>query len=291
MKHLTVLILVLSVTTSGCITIPNSVMVESQRGDTHHVHSDYQCHHYRQTQTQLHTMLGKPFEALDSTDFSLGNWNLQKGNTKGWQEDLIRLANKTDLLLIQEAYISEKLRLILKNGNYHWDLVEAFTYNGVKAGVLTASKTVPDFVCALRALDPLFGVPKTILTTRYPLSDTQQWLLVANIHMINFALGTSEFRDQLNPLVKLLEEHAGPLIISGDFNTWSPQRLAIVESIAARLKLKPLHFQENNLREVFGMTVDYIYYRELEPIRKHVVKVKSSDHNPMLVRFKLNNNE
>jgi endonuclease/exonuclease/phosphatase (EEP) superfamily protein YafD len=266
-------------------------MVESQRGDINHVHGDYQCQHYRQAQSRSHTVFGQGIEAMNSSDFSLLNWNLQKGNTKGWQEDLMRLSKETDLLLIQEAYLSEKLRLLLKNGQYHWDLVEAFTYNGAKAGVLTASRIEPDLVCPLRALDPLLGVPKTMLTTRYPLSETHQWLLVANIHMINFTLGTLEFRDQLNRLVTRLEKHTGPLIISGDFNTWSPQRMVIVDIIADRLGLKPLRFKENNLREVFGLIVDHIYYRELEPIGRNVVKVKSSDHNPMLVRFKLNHDE
>ena len=288
MKHLAVLTIILA-TTFGCIIIPDRVMVGSQRGDSYTVHIDYQCLYAQQTQSQIVTR--KPHHALNSADFSIMNWNLQKESIGGWLEDLVRLSKEKDLLIIQEAYLTRDLRRLLNAGQYHWDLVTAFLYNGQKTGVLTASKIEPDLVCPLRSTEPLFKVPKTILITRYPLSNTHRSLLVANIHLINFTIGTLEFQDQLNKMVQILAEHNGPLILSGDLNTWSRQRMAIVDIIANRLQLKPIRFKENDIREVFGLTVDHIYYRELEPIRADVVKVKSSDHNPMLVRFKLSINE
>lgn len=288
MKHLAVLAIIIA-TTFGCIIIPDPVMVENQRGDIYTVYIDNQCFYGQRPQSQIVTQKQRP--ELNAAGFSLMNWNLQKESIEGWQEDFMRLSKEKDLLIIQEACLASDLRRLLTAGQYHWNLVTAFLYNGEKSGVLTVSKIEPDLVCPLRSTEPLFKVPKTILITRYPLSNTHRSLLVANIHLINFTIGTLEYQDQLNKMVQILAEHNGPLILSGDFNTWSRRRMAIVDSIADRLQLKPVRFKENDIREVFGLTVDHIYYRGLEPIRADVVKVNSSDHNPMLVRFKLSINE
>ena len=29
-----------------------------------------------------------------------------------------------------------------------------------------------------------------------------------------------------------MEEHVGPIVLAGDFNTWSPKRLALVQEVS-----------------------------------------------------------
>ncbi len=40
---------------------------------------------------------------LTSSHFRLVNWNVHKGQDKGWQEDLARLSKQADFVLLQEA--------------------------------------------------------------------------------------------------------------------------------------------------------------------------------------------
>ena len=80
------------------------------------------------------------------------------------------------------------------------------------------------------------------------------------------------------------------MIISGDFNSWSKKRMAIVEILAKRLNLRPVTFDGNYRVSIFGHNLDHIYYRGLKPLKTDVLEVTSSDHNPMWVTFKLAEN-
>jgi endonuclease/exonuclease/phosphatase (EEP) superfamily protein YafD len=93
----------------------------------------------------------------------------------------------------------------------------------------------------------------------------------------------------LEQLEKILSKHQGPLIVSGDFNTWNDERMAIVDTIASSLDLKAVAFSENYRVTVFGHNVDHIYYRGLELIKALSVKITTSDHNPLIVKFRLTN--
>ncbi|MDX1738979.1 MAG: endonuclease/exonuclease/phosphatase family protein, partial [Alphaproteobacteria bacterium] len=157
----------------------------------------------------------------------------------------------------------------------------------VKAGVLTAATNEPDFLCPLRAAEPFTSLPKTILITRYPLANTHLSLMVANIHMINFALDIAAFRDQARQMEEILMNHQGPMIIAGDFNTWSEDRLSIIEDMSDRLDMSRVDFKTDLARKAFGHTIDRVYYRGLTPEEARVIEVTSSDHNPLLVRFRL----
>ncbi len=210
---------------------------------------------------------------------------------EGWETDLIYLSEDADILTIQEAFLTEELKKFLDRRPYHWQLVTAFEYRQAKAGVLTAATIEPNFLCPLRAAEPFTSLPKTILITRYPLANTRHSLMIANIHMINFALDIAAFRDQARQMEKILLHHQGPMIIAGDFNTWSEERLSIIEDMSDRLHLARVDFKTDLARKAFGHTIDRVYYRGLTLEEALVVEVDSSDHNPLLVRFSLNSED
>jgi endonuclease/exonuclease/phosphatase (EEP) superfamily protein YafD len=111
--------------------------------------------------------------------------------------------------------------------------------------------------------------------------------MIANIHLINFTPHRTTYGHQVRQLTEILVNHQGPMILAGDFNTWSEERLAIIEEVAARLSLVPATFKTDRARKVFGYTVDRVYYRGLTLQEASVIEVNSSDHNPLWVRFKL----
>jgi endonuclease/exonuclease/phosphatase (EEP) superfamily protein YafD len=274
-------------TLAGCVYVMEQNLVVSQRGSKSTIHIADNCSTDPLMKPIVST-LGH-VAALDSHGFSLLNWNMQKGMADGWEDDFRRLSYDKDLLIIQEAYLTDAMRRLLLERHHYWDLALAFEYRDNRAGVLTASRVEPSFLCTFRSKEPLIRIPKTILITRYPLSDGNQVVMVANVHLINYTLTVSHFRAQLKQLEKILSKHQGPLIVSGDFNTWNDERLAVVDTIASRLDLKAVTFSENYRTTVLGHNVDYIYYRGIELVKALSVKIATSDHNPLIVKFRLSN--
>ena len=227
--------------------------------------------------------------ALNSQGFRVLNWNSYKGNDSKWQEEFERLSRLSDLVVLQEGYLSDDLQDLLNKKQYNWDIAKAFTYKDIYTGVLTASKVKPDFLCSFRVREPFIGVPKTVLITRYPLSGTDEYLVIANIHMINFSFDLQDYRAQLEKAVEVISQHQGPLIISGDFNSWNKTRRKLLADTMKELGAKEVVFNTDHRATFIGQRVDHIFYRKLVPLEALTERVKTSDHNPMLVTFRLAN--
>ena len=272
---------------AGCVYVLEQNLVVSQRGNINTINATDNCSTDPVIKTMTSTSESVP--TLDSNGFSLLSWNMQKGMRQGWGEDFRRLSYNKDLLIIQEAYLTDTMIRLLQIGHHHWDLAFAFEYKHIKTGVLTASRIEPGFLCTFFKKEPLIRIPKTILITRYPLSGREQLVMVANVHLINYAFTVSQLRAQLKQLEEILSKHQGPLIVSGDFNTWNDERMDIVDTTASSLGLKAVTFSENNRVTYFGHNVDHVYYRGLELMKAVCVAVTTSDHNPMLVKFRLAN--
>lgn len=276
-------------TLSACISQSPKHLTMSQRTDIFAVKNATDC------DTVQFDKMFKSKQAqkteLDSGDFKMMTWNMHKGKDDGWKKDFKHLAEHRDILTIQEARITDDLRELLEEEHYNWDISIAFKYRDAEVGVLTASRLLPAFACTFRSNEPVINLPKTTMVTLYPLSDTNEFLMVVNIHSLNFPLGTEVYSRQLEKVEKILLQHNGPMIFSGDVNTWSNKRMAILKDLSIRLGLKAVTFNKNYRSQVFGHDIDHIYYRGLTVTDATVVKVDSSDHNPLLVSFRLEEEE
>ena len=224
---------------------------------------------------------------LNPEAIRLLNWNVYKGTSEDWPVDFKRLSRDSDIVALQEAQLHTEFKNGLEQRPLHWDLTTAFTYGGAETGVLLASKVKPVALCALRANEPVISIPKSALVTEYPVQGTQQTLMVANIHMINFSFGTDAYSEQLSQLKQVLLQHEGALVVTGDFNTWSDARLSVLHDLVSELKLTAAEYEEDFRMTVFGSALDHVYYRGLEASKVSMEQVDSSDHNPMTVTFKL----
>jgi len=224
---------------------------------------------------------------LNSDGFRLVSWNIFKEKKNGWAGDFQELNRNTDILILQEAYLSATLKTMLNQEKYQWDMTAAFEYREIASGVLTASRTTPNFTCAFRETEPITRIPKSVLITRYFMTGTDRELLVANIHSVNFTMGSSAFQRQSDRLENILAAHQGPIIIAGDFNTWNSGRMSRINAMAERLELRAVRFDENRRSQFFGYYIDHIYYRGLEAENATIPLVTTSDHNPLTVVFKL----
>lgn len=225
--------------------------------------------------------------ALDGQALRVLSWNLHKAADRGWDTDLARFADQHDLLLLQEAVMVAPLRAVLDRTGHDWQMAGAFSLSGLERGVMTAAR-VPAFDgCTLRNFEPLFPIPKSALVTRYALIGTDATLAVANLHGVNFSLGLERFREQLDAVGAELARHNGPLVLGGDFNTWSQARHAVLGEIAAGLGLEAVPMVEDGRRRTFGYHLDHLFVRGFSVLQARAPEVTSSDHNPILVTLKL----
>lgn len=225
--------------------------------------------------------------SLDPRTIRLASWNLHKEADKGWQSDLEGLMRQSDLLLIQEAEVSPGFRAVVEHGGFSWLLSSAFEYQGAEYGVLTATRVPAGTACTLRAYEPLILIPKAALITHYRLAGRAETLAVANLHAINFALGTDAYRAQLDAIADTLSTHQGPVVVAGDFNTWNDQRDAVVQALASKLGLTPVTFRVDERKRFFGRIFDWVYVRGVEVLAATAWNVSSSDHNPLLVALRV----
>jgi len=226
---------------------------------------------------------------LDSASIRMLNWNVYKGKGSNWKSDFHRLSKKQDLILIQEACLNKTMTEALDTENMEWNFVPSFIYRrkAVPTGVLTASKTQPlssDFL-KTTYLEPIVKTPKVSLLTCYKLSGTKKKLLVTNVHAINF-VGLTAFRSQLEDLERISQEHRGPMILAGDFNTWKKKRLKLLMDMTERLELEEINFTPDYRKRRFGYPLDHIFFKGLRVQNYNVIKnIASSDHKPMTAEF------
>lgn len=226
-------------------------------------------------------------QGLDPENIALLNWNIYKGNGDGWQKDLSSFAKSHDVMTIQEAYLDDELSGLLQTNNFNWVMNTAFHLNGTAAGVMTVANSNAIGSCGFQNNEPIIRVPKATLVSYYNIDGYDSKLLVANIHGINFTLGVTAYREQLEQLFDSIQHHDGPMIVAGDFNSWSDDRMAEVMQLIDKLSLSSLDYSVNNKTHVFGNAIDHVFYRQLQPMNKKVWQVSSSDHNPISVTFRL----
>lgn len=227
---------------------------------------------------------GTPESGLDASDIRIVNWNMQKVRHTRSVDDLDALAGDTDLILIQEAALQSELLEPFENARF-WSFAPGYRSGDKLTGVMTMSASMPLTRCSLTSWEPWLGTPKATSITEYSLEGTDETLVVANIHAVNFTVGTRRFRDQLEQIATVLGAHEGPVILSGDFNTWRQKRVEVVDEIVARLRLTPVEFDDDRRKIAFGQVLDHVYARGLSHVESSTRMVSTSDHNPMIVRF------
>ena len=225
--------------------------------------------------------------ALASSGFNLVSWNIHKAQDARWPAEFAALTENQDLVLVQEAHLTPSFRGALDQTRLEWAMARAFDLANAEVGVLTASKSAAAKSCLLRHREPWIRLPKSVLVTEHSLDGSHENLLLANLHGVNFTLGTVEFTQQLESVASVLAEHDGPLILAGDFNNWSAERTRILESITGRLGMRPLELSEDVRSRHLGRAVDHVFYRNLYVLQATSLEAASSDHNALQVRFKV----
>jgi endonuclease/exonuclease/phosphatase (EEP) superfamily protein YafD len=223
---------------------------------------------------------------LDSGDIRMVNWNIQKGGDPQWTTDLAKFQGDPDLMVLQEAPLNSNAWDIVSADQYH-SFSPGYRTSRSLTGVMTVSAVKPLTQCNFVSVEPWLRSPKATVITEYGLTDTDQTLVVVNIHAMNFTFGAHDFRMQIKRALSVLNNHAGPILLSGDFNTWSGKRSETLNEMTDSLGLKKLGYDEDHRKRFMGQPLDHIYIRGLKVLEATTRKVDSSDHSPMSARLSL----
>lgn len=211
-------------------------------------------------------------------------WNIFKQQRADWLPVLRSFTKDTQLVLLQEAQTTPELVGFATQNYLAADQVPAFVLPQHPSGVMTLSATHPVFCYPLREREPILRLAKSALITVYPLSDGRL-LMVINIHAINFSLGVDVYSKQLAPIGEQIAHHTGPVIMAGDFNAWSRQRMNALYRFARDMMLRQVRFLDDHRSRAFGKPLDFVFYRGLKVADAEVLRTEASDHNPLLVEF------
>ena len=217
---------------------------------------------------------------LDASNIRVLNWNVRKTRAPRWREDFDAYEDAADLVLFQEASIREETIANIDSSR-HWSFAPGYSKKGEITGVMTLSGVKPLTQCSFMHAEPWLRTPKATSITEYGLTNTDQTLVVANVHAVNFSWGTGAFEEQFEEIRQVLENHDGPIILSGDMNTWRAKRTRIVSELATSLELIAIDFESDHRVRFFGSALDHIYVRGLRTLDANTQIVDTSDHNPM----------
>lgn len=229
-------------------------------------------------------------ETLNPDSIKVLVWNIKKASEEAWPTEFSTFGAKRDLFMIQEAYPNPLFNLTLAAlGNYQWDMGVSFRYvlyDYLPTGTMIGSKALRDEFEVTHSPDfePVTETPKAVTYSRY--ND----LLVANIHGVNFA-SFEPFVRHMEQIEEHLKAHTGAIIIAGDFNTRTKERIQYMYDMMKRLNLKEVKLKNGNQRMRAKMTnniLDYAFVRGLHVKAAEVMgNAKGSDHKPMLLDLEL----
>lgn len=256
-------------------TVPEQPQIVTQTGTN--ITQDIRCMEFNKPQ------------AIDKDgELNVLVWNIYKQNRDNWQQALDAFSANKQLLLLQEASLTDEFKNWLVEGHWMSNQVSAFKALGSGAGVISIARKEPIRACAYTSKEPWLRLPKSALYSKYQLSNGET-LAVVNIHAINFTVGTEEYTSQLSGLEMVLKEHKGPILFAGDFNSWSEDRVKAMKKALQKADLQEAKFsQDNRTQFITGLPLDHVFYRGLTLKNAKAPQSDASDHNPLLVSFTLN---
>lgn len=241
-----------------------------------------------------------PQAALGDRPIRLLNWNIAKQmNQSAWQSDFVQILEtyRPNIVCLQEACLELETQQILELESMGWRFAPNFidTYANCYCGLVTASHAAPTESKAIisKSVEPITNTPKVSLLTRYQWGKGDRHLWIINVHAINF-VSSQKFKAQIQALKHYLSDYTDALILTGDFNTWTQERLNLLDEMAQQLGLTRIQFTPLETGQIkrflLSPPLDHIYYRSLTAVPNSATvlgTVTSSDHKPLFVEFHL----
>jgi endonuclease/exonuclease/phosphatase (EEP) superfamily protein YafD len=207
----------------------------------------------------------------------VASWNVMKYRREGAKNLVERLAEHVDFLALQEGlqHVAGETPDL-----EHRYFAKGYVNEDEQSGVELRSRFRASLSCSLSFREPWLRTPKAVLVTHHALGNLG--LLVVTLHAINFTFWITDLRAQFDAVGSLLEAHAGPAIVLGDFNNWNAYRQAVITSFAERHGLRTVPFDPDWRSRHLGVPIDSLLQRGFEPLSTAAIPTNASDHHPIV---------
>jgi endonuclease/exonuclease/phosphatase (EEP) superfamily protein YafD len=226
---------------------------------------------------------------LNFEDLKILVWNVYKEGKPGIYTDIDLLTQNIDLAFFQEGYLNKTfLNIICSRENLNWKMAKSFAdSSGVYSGVITASHQNPYQSYALISpnTEPFTDIHKMMLVSLYHIPKHLEKLMVINLHGINF-VSQGAWENQINVIADTIKKHRGPLILAGDFNSYTDGRTQYLLNLMKKLGLSHAKITGNEYQGIF--ILDHLFYRGFELTKSEALKsITTSDHVPLYFELHL----
>lgn len=223
---------------------------------------------------------------LNPDQFQVLSWNLQKRHCDLLHEELELLHHTADLSALQEAVLEPSFLSII-GMDKAFSFTPGYCTPRNQTGVLTTSRMPALFAAHHQHLEPWLRSPKAMHLTHHHLDGHKQQLLMINLHAVNFTVTDMAYRRQLFSLLPAIINHDGPVILTGDFNTWNATRRRCLKELITLCDLTEVPFQADFRKKVLRHPLDHMFTRGLTVLEANTHKTRISDHNPLVATLKL----
>lgn len=221
-------------------------------------------------------------------------WNIKKAEMSSWKTEFTEYGKDKNLFLIQEAYESNRFESTLDSfAGTQWDMGISFLYRrygDAATGTMIGGLTIPLEVQVRHSVDrePVVNTPKAVTFATYDVAGKDEDLLVVSVHAINFDT-TGAFKRQMDQIEEVVSKHQGPILLAGDFNTWSNARNTYLGKMVKRLELRESEYINGDARLKFkGHFLDHVYTKGIVVKSAEVVSTSTgSDHKPFVVEMSI----
>jgi endonuclease/exonuclease/phosphatase (EEP) superfamily protein YafD len=218
-----------------------------------------------------HTLSGETIDLLV--------WNVQKFENPlalEWLQE-----TPSQIILTQESIASVQQEFART-----LDATQAFspgyrTFNNETSGVGIVTTLETLMSCAWQHKEPWLLTPKATLVSALRTAD--QVMIAVNLHAVNFSVGTQELQDQLDAISKVIAQYNGPILVAGDFNTWSQARTEVLERFIDEHELSAANFEPDHRVRPFSYPLDHILTKNLKVVAAQSEHSELSDHAPLIM--------
>lgn len=231
--------------------------------------------------------LGTPeLTSFNPDEIRVSIWNLCKGaGGIMFEHDYRTLCYRSDLILTQEALLSRKsIKTYCEQG---FEAIHAASYkrrDGLRDGVMTVSRVpaageIKRIVC--KYPEPLFKTPKVALVKCFDINGSSERLMVINIHATLVRLKSAAV-EEMEHLLANLPVHEGPILLAGDFNTFTPGYLQAVSGVLNKIGLEYVRIPNDPRPKT--QALDQVFCRGLNIKNLKIdTDIKNSDHFPIVL--------
>jgi len=233
-------------------------------------------------------MLGEAqLKKLPSDQIDVLVWNVHKGDDERWYPEFEELIKEREIVMVQEGLYTQEMRhTFASKKEFIWDLATSFHIfykQSAGTGVATGSiaRALETSVLTTVATEPVVSTHKVSLYSEFALQGRTDHLLVVNVHAINFVSDLSYMMELLR-IKNKIKAHQGPLLLAGDFNTWSNMRMKALKRLAKTLHLTTIEFADSARSTGLGHFLDHAFIRGMEAVKvENLGNVQTSDHKPL----------